>query len=90
MNLRQVPAISSTLIWRELDDGTVIVTPDDGKVRVLNRTGTAIWLMIDGNHSLVDITDNISQKFEVSRSQALEDVGDFLSDLSNKGLIHIS
>ncbi|GMQ77646.1 MAG: hypothetical protein BMS9Abin02_0134 [Anaerolineae bacterium] len=89
MNPAQVPTISSTLIWRELDDGTVIVTPDEGKVRVLNRTGTAIWLMIDGSHSLVDITEKISREFEVSNEEASEDVDDFLTDLTRKGLIQI-
>jgi hypothetical protein len=89
MNPAQVPTISSTLIWRELDDGTVIVTPDEGKVRVLNRTGTAIWLMIDGSHSLVDITKYISQEFEVSKKEASGDVDDFLTDLTRKGLIQI-
>lgn len=89
MNPTQVPTISSALIWRELDDGTVIVTPDDGKVRVLNRTGTAIWLMIDGRHSLVDITEHISREFEVSKEKASEDVDDFLADLTRKGLVQI-
>jgi hypothetical protein len=89
MNPAQVPTISSALIWRELDDGTVIVTPDEGKVRVLNRTGTAIWLMIDGSHSLGDITEQISREFEVSIEEASEDVNEFLTDLTRKGLIQI-
>jgi hypothetical protein len=89
MNSAQVPTISSALIWRELDDGTVIVTPDEGKVRVLNRTGTAIWLMIDGSHSLVDITEKISQEFEVSKEEASDDVDNFLTNLTRKGLIQI-
>ena len=89
MNAAQFPTISPALIWRELDDGTVIVTPDEGKVRVLNRTGTAIWLMIDGRHSLVDITEKISREFEVGKEEASEDVDEFLTELISKGLIQI-
>ena len=89
MNPSQVPTISSTLIWRELDDGTVIVTPEEGKVRVLNHTGTTIWLMIDGGYSLVDIAEKISRKFEVSIEEASEDLENFLADLTRKGLIKI-
>ena len=90
MNQQLIPVISSELIWRELNDGTVIVTPDEGKVRVLNQTGTAIWLLIDGTNSLGEISTHIASKFEVGQAEALRDAEAFLTDLSFRGLITIS
>lgn len=90
MNENAIPLLSPQLIWRELDDGTVVVTPEEGKVRVLNRTGTRIWLQIDGQHSLSEIADHLVEDFEVSQDQAITDVTAFLTDLSQKGLIDLA
>lgn len=90
MNEEAIPVLSPQLIWRELDDGTVVVTPDEGKVRVLNRTGTSIWLQIDGQHSLTEIADHLVEDFEISQEQAVSDVTAFLTDLSQKGLIDLA
>lgn len=90
MNEKTIPLLSPQLIWRELDDGTVVVTPDEGKVRVLNRTGTSIWLQIDGQHSLTDIAGQLAAYFEVSQEQAVSDVTTFLTELTQKGLIDLA
>ncbi len=90
MNEEAIPILAPQLIWRELDDGTVVVTPDEGKVRVLNQTGTNIWLQIDGKHSLLDIADQLAEDFDVSQEQAVSDVNAFLTDLSQKGLIDLA
>lgn len=90
MNEEAIPTLAPVLIWRKLDDGTVVVTPDEGKVRVLNQTGTSIWLQIDGQHSLSEIVDQLVEDFDVSQEQAVSDVIAFLTDLSQKGLIDLA
>jgi hypothetical protein len=90
MNKEAIPILSPELIWRELDDGTVVVTPEEGKVRVLNRTGTSIWLQINGQHSLAEIAEHLIEEFDVSQEQAVSDVTSFLTDLSQRGLIDLT
>ena len=55
MTFTQIPVRAAFLVWREVDDGTVVVTPKAGEIRVLNQVGTTIWEMSDGRHTVADI-----------------------------------
>lgn len=84
----QIPNRLKGLIWRDVDDGTVIVSPTAGKVRVLNPLGSTIWELLDGQHTVADIEEFLSQKYhQVPRPQISEDLQIFLDDLTNRGLL---
>ena len=44
MDSDKIPRPDPNIIWRIVDDGAVLVSPQIGKVRVLNEVGTAIWM----------------------------------------------
>jgi len=87
MNSKDTPVISQNLIWRVLDDGAVIITPEQGEVRVLNEVGAFIWQLIDGNNSAADIAECLVSQFDVGEEEANNDVRAFLTTLDNKGLV---
>lgn len=85
---KQHPQRLDGLIWREVDDGIVIVSPTAGKVRVLNKVGSAIWELLDGDHTPATIQSNLCNQFsQVPPEQINQDIQTFLDDLTNRGLI---
>ncbi len=82
-----MPSIAPGIIWRMLDDDAVLVSPRVGKVRVLNGVGTVVWQLLAENKSTAEIEAHLVENFEVSLSQAREDLQAFLSDLEQRGLL---
>lgn len=87
MKTEQIPQIVPNLTWRVLNDETVVVSPNDGKYCVLNGLGTVIWQLLSEQYSLEGIEKYLVTNYEVSAEQAGEDIGRFLVDLSQKGLL---
>lgn len=82
------PSRPQELIWHETEDGTVIVSPTAGKVRVLNNVGTTIWELMDGQHTVADIEQVLITTYvEVPATQINEDLSTFLYDLDSRGLV---
>ncbi len=87
MNLQQIPNKSPELIWREMEDGTVIISPEGGQVRVLNEVGTLVWQLLDGQKTVVDISNHVAQEFEISATDAASDVEKFLLELDERDIL---
>lgn len=84
----EVPNRLAGLIWREVDDGTVIVSPTAGKIRVLNQIGSTIWELVDGNRSVTAIEIELVETFaDVPRERIAQDLQAFLTDLTERGLV---
>ncbi len=87
MDIEDMPQVVPDLIWRVLDQETVVVSPVSGKYCVLNDLGTVIWQLLVEKCSVMDIEDHLVAQYEVSRDQARDDVSHFLSDLQQRGLL---
>lgn len=85
--MKPSPQIAPDLIWQQLDDNTIVVTPNSGKVRVLNGVGTLIWQQLDAGKSLTDILNLIVTTYDVEPDQAQADMERFLADLADKGIL---
>lgn len=86
-NVEQSPQIVPNLIWRVLNEETVVVSPTDGEYCVLNGLGTVIWQLLTENHSLVEIEAYLAENYDVSLGQAREDIGRFVAELQQRGLL---
>jgi hypothetical protein len=87
MNNEGQPQVVPDLIWRVLKDETVVVSPVDGKYCVLNGIGSIIWQLLTEERSLGQIEQHLVDYYDVSAEQAQMDIGRFLSDLSQRGLV---
>jgi hypothetical protein len=87
MNGQETPQHYQNLIWRVLDDGVVVVSPQQGQVRVLNGVGTTIWELIDGRRTITDLEAALIAHYDVQPEQAGRDLRTFLEDLTERGLL---
>ena len=85
----------SQSVTRSIAGETIIVPVRSGvsdlnSIYTLNEVGTAIWRLIDGQKTVEQITEAISEEFEVTTEQASKDASDFLEKLEASGLIRAS
>ena len=73
--------------------GETIIVPIRGKLAdmqnifAINVVAEFIWERMDGQKTLDQITGEVAAHFEVDENQARSDVAEFVSELSEAGLI---
>lgn len=53
----------------------------------LNETASRAWALIDGEHTLLEISDRITSEFEVDRDQAQQDLVELIVQLEEIGAV---
>ena len=81
------PIPNPNIIGRVIDDEVVLVLPDQGKIKVLNEVGAAIWNLIDGKRNVQQISAEICNQFDVDLSVIETDAVQFITELSERGII---
>jgi hypothetical protein len=81
--VKPVPGV----IWRTLDDETVLILPNSGHYVIINEVGTFIWELIERAMPVKEIEREIVDNYGVTIEQAATDLQTFLNELSHKGLI---
>jgi hypothetical protein len=75
------------LAWREIDDETVIISPNDSVMHELNDTGSFLWKNIDGKKSAVELAELLAENYEVTPDIALSDTQALLEEMSSRKLV---
>jgi hypothetical protein len=81
------PIHVQNVAYRVYGSDAVIISPDEGMVRMLNPTATQIWQLADGNRSVEEIAAALTAEFDVELSQARQSVIRLLTELSERQLI---
>ena len=75
------------LAWREIDDETVIISPNDSVMHELNDTGSFLWKNIDGKRSVTELADLLVKNYEVTVEVALADTQALLDEMFSRKLV---
>jgi hypothetical protein len=75
------------LAWREIDDETVIISPNDSVMHELNDTGSFLWKNIDGKKSAAELAELLAENYEVTPDIALSDIQALLEEMSLRKLV---
>ena len=75
------------LAWREIDEATVIISPNDSVMHELNHTGSFLWKNIDGHRKAADLAALLAEIYEVTPDVALTDTQSLLEELSSRKLL---
>jgi hypothetical protein len=72
---------------RVLSDEAIVVNFQNSFFYNLNPVGTFIWERCDGQHTLDQITTELSEAYEVSPEVAAKDCREFIESLIEQGLL---
>jgi hypothetical protein len=75
------------LAWREIEEATVIISPNDSVMHELNATGSFLWRNIDGHKSAADLAVLLAENYEVTPDMALTDTQSLLDEMSSRKLL---
>jgi len=75
------------LAWREIDDETIIISPNDSVMHELNDTGRFLWKNIDGRKSAAELARLLVENYEVTPDIALFDAQALLEEMSSRKLV---
>jgi len=75
------------IIWRRIEDETVVIKDDGLATHVMNKTAAFIWEMCDGKSGIDEITESLCERFDVSFQEARTDVREIIEKLTQLGLI---
>lgn len=70
-----------------IDDRVVLVEGHSGQVHALNPTGSLVWCCLDGDASLGEIIDDLSQEFAIPRGDVATDVVRLVRGLGTLGYL---
>ena len=87
MNSKQIPRPDQQVVWRKVEDGVVLISPEHGQIRVLNEVGAHIWGLMDGERDVAAIEAHLLHRYNTSQEQVHADVHAFLNDLAQRGLL---
>ena len=91
MSIKQcVPKKTGSTASRMVESEAVVVSPNEGLVRILNEVGSRVWELIDGNTTVDSIVSQIREEFNAEQNAVETDVIGFLNDLQNKGMVTIN
>jgi Coenzyme PQQ synthesis protein D (PqqD) len=75
------------LAARIIEGKAFIINTKNSTLHELDETGTFIWKLIEKKKSLEEMTSLITSEFDVTSTQAENDLHEFLEALKQKGII---
>lgn len=79
--------LENSCIWRKVDNQIIILSDEGRIIHTLNEVGTAVWPLLDGEHSIETIMKTITEQFEVDPETASADILTFLNKLVDLQLV---
>lgn len=84
-----VLARSERLSWRVLDGEALILHPSAGTLHRLNETGTRLWELLDGNRSVEGIALALTNEYEITQEDAVEQLLELADGLVGNDLVEV-
>ena len=80
-------------VYRKIEDETILVpiknnVGDMGSIYNLNEVGAFIWEHLDGEKTLDDLKNMVTQEFDVPPHEAETDLCEFINDLKEIDAIY--
>jgi hypothetical protein len=82
----QRPRPAADLLWREVEDGMVLIAPD-GRIQALNESGGYIWNLLVAGQTVSEMKWSLLTKYGISEIEAAEDLLTFLDELAGTDMI---
>ena len=92
-NLEQCYKRNEDFVYRKIENETILVPIKDNVgdmscIYNLNEVGAFIWEHLDGEKTVDDLKNMVTEEFDVSGSEAEKDLYEFVGDLIAIEAIH--
>lgn len=81
------PRKKSNLEIKEVEEDLIIYDPSKDAIFLLNKTAKIVLEMCDGNFSVKEMADIISQTLNLDKKEILEDLKKSLNELRKKNIV---
>lgn len=82
------PLRRNEILFREIEDETILYDPEAGLIHVLNTTAGLVWNLCDGVHTPKQIEAHLREAYDVAEGTDLQsDVAKTLQALAELGLL---
>ena len=81
------PRPADGLVTYEVDDELLILDPRVDRLHQLDRLGTIIWSVLDGEATVDELVEDLADAFGVEPDLVRHDLGELLRDLDGLGLL---
>ncbi len=89
ISLEKYITCNKNIELKVLNNEVFIVRQDTHKIHSINRSGSFIWQLFDGKHTLKQVIDTVCGQFDVSEETAQSDASEFVKDLLEQGLVEL-
>ncbi len=93
LDIKSFYVVSNDVIAKKIENEYIIVPlisgvgDLDSEIYSLNRTGSILWEELDGKKSLEEVIYILSQKFNISKNEIIQDVMEIVLELIEKGFV---
>lgn len=82
------PIANPVVVFREeFDKWAVLFNPDTADAAGINPVGVAVWKLMDGQHSLEEIVEEIKDRFADVSDSVVQHVSEFVNNLVERGFV---
>jgi len=78
---------SKNIIWKKVDNETVLLNKKNGYYYSLDPIGTEIWAYITKGLTVDGIADKITDRYRTTREKAKKDINSLLRNLKKEKII---
>ncbi len=78
---------SSEVVARNLREQTLLLDMRSEQYLALNAVAGRVWSLLDGHHSVADLTTTIAAEYDAPIGVVRADITALLSDLAARGLV---
>lgn len=89
VNLDSVVSKNEEIDDADLDGEKVMMNLDKGQYFMMNEVGSRIWELIEGNTSIVNIIETLTNEYQVDEETCENTVMEFLGRLKDAELIKV-
>jgi SynChlorMet cassette protein ScmD len=88
MDMNDKPVANPLIVLREeFDDWAILFDPDTGNAFGLNPTGVFVWKLLDGDHTIEDISTKLRENADAVPLEVKDHLQEFVQDLEKQGLV---
>lgn len=81
------PRPAAGLVSTDIDGETLLIDPRTDRVYQLDRVGSVIWSVLDGEASVDELVDDLADVFETNPDAVRHDLGEMLLALRAAGVL---